>query len=262
MKGRVLIIAGSDSSGGAGVQADVKTVTALGGYAMTAITAVTAQNTLGVSAIHQLPPEIVSGQIKACLEDIGADIIKIGMIGDLASADVIEAALSDWSEIPVVLDPVLVATSGDTLSGESVATFMKQKLIPRSFLITPNIPEAEMLTGINMSDPASRQSTAEKILGFGAQSVLLKDGHGKDAILQDTLYTLEKEITFESPRLETRHTHGTGCTLASGISTFLAQGVALEVAVEQGLAYTAEAIRTAPGLGKGHGPLNHSHTVE
>ena len=244
---RILAIAGSDSSGGAGIQADIKTITMLGGYAMTAVTAVTAQNTLGVTMIEPLTPAMVGAHIDACLSDIGVDAIKIGMLGSAAIAHVVAERL-EALDAPVVFDPVMVATSGAALAdSETVAAF--ERLMARAALVTPNLPELEALGGIGA------------VLAR-APAVLVKGGHGEGDVLVDRLVTRAgEEARWQAPRIATRHTHGTGCTLASAIVTGLAQGLALTVAVERALAYVREAIRTAPGLGKGCGPLNHGHTV-
>ena len=256
MKGRVLIIAGSDSSGGAGVQADIKTVTVLGGYAATAITAVTVQSTEGVKAVHQLPPEIAAGQIDAVLDDIGADAIKIGMIGDLATAEVIEAALKNNSGLPVVLDPVMVATSGDGLAADGVARFLRDRLVPLATVVTPNLAEAEALTGLE-----DQEKAAQQLVAAGATAALVKGGHGMGNRVTDCLYTEGTLSQFENLRLNTRHTHGTGCTLASAIAVRMAQGLGIKAACSQAIGYVHEAIRTAPGFGAGHGPLNHGHVL-
>lgn len=258
MTARVLIIAGSDSSGGAGIQADIKTVTALGGYAATAITAITVQNTLGVSAVHHIPPDIITGQIDVVLEDIGADAIKIGMIGDVATAEVIEKAIAPL-KVPVVLDPVLVATSGDSLGGSEVAQFIRERLMPLGPILTPNIPEAEALSGMNITIQADQLKVAAALCDMGAVATLVKGGHRDGETVQDILCSEEGYHIFENPKLDTKNTHGTGCTLASALATGLAKGQALETAVGNATTYVHEAIRTAPGLGRGHGPLNHGH---
>ena len=256
MRGRVLIIAGSDSGGGAGAQADIKTVTRLGGYAATAITAITVQNTLGVSAVHPIPPEIVAAQGRAVLCDIGADAIKTGMLGSAAVVE-ITAALLDEARVPAVIDPVMVAKGGAALlDANAVATF-KRLLIPRAALLTPNGPEAEALTGVAVTDLEGARRAAQALLAAGAAAVLIKGGHIPGPRVIDLLATPVGETLFENERIETRHTHGTGCTLASAIATGLAQGLPLTEAVAEGWAYVAEAIRQAPGLGQGHGPLNH-----
>ncbi|MCH8489555.1 MAG: bifunctional hydroxymethylpyrimidine kinase/phosphomethylpyrimidine kinase [Oceanicaulis sp.] len=263
-KGRVLVIAGSDSSGGAGIQADIKTVTALGGYAATAITAVTVQNTTGVSAVHPVPLDIITGQIGAVLDDIGADAIKTGM---LASAEVIEAVAKALdagkaSTIPLIVDPVMVASSGARLVDDSALAAIRSVLVPRAALITPNIPEAEALTGLSIEDLDGQRAAAEALLGLGARAVLVKGGHMEGGDVIDLLLTRNGMRLFTRPRLRTRHTHGTGCTLASAIAALMAQGLALDRAVEQAGDYLHEAIRQAPGFGQGSGPVHHGWTVQ
>lgn len=261
-KGRILIIAGSDPSGGAGIQADIKTVTALGGYAATAITALTVQNTHGVTGVHTVAPNIIRAQIDAVMGDVGADAIKIGMIGDERSATVIVEALEIWAQgIPVVLDPVLVATSGDALAGEGVAGVLLQKLTPLSTLITPNTEEAGALTGLAVNSRESMIVAGDVLKAAGAKAALIKGGHLPGDKLEDVLVMDNGVKSFEADRIETISTHGTGCTLASACATGLAQGMSLEASVECAIVYVREAIRTAPGFGGGHGPLNHAHTV-
>lgn len=242
---RILIIAGSDSSGGAGIQADIKTVTLLGGYAMTAITATTAQNTMGVQEIYPIPPTHIAAQMQSCLQDIGVDAIKIGM---LHSAEVIEAVAEHLPHnIPLILDPVMVATSGSRLLEDHSIEALKTHLIQRATLLTPNLPEAEALGG---TDKAS-------LLGLGAQAILLKGGHGTGDILEDWLYTAENAQCFTHPRIHTRHTHGTGCTLASALATYIAQGDQIAVAAQKATDHVHQAILAAPELGQGSGPLGH-----
>lgn len=256
MNGRVLIIAGSDSGGGAGVQADLKTVMALGGYATTAITAITAQNTLGVFGVHPVPADMVLAQGRAVLADIGADAVKTGM---LASVSVIEAAASliDEAAAPAVIDPVMVATSGARLVEADAVAALKSLLIGRATLLTPNAPEAATLTRLEVATTDDLRRAGEVLLRAGAQAVLMKGGHIPGETLTDVLMTLAGETTFSSPRIDTRNTHGTGCTLASACAAGLAQGLPLEDAVARAWAYVAEAIRHAPGLGAGAGPLGH-----
>ena len=259
MKGRVLIVAGSDSGGGAGIQADIKTVTALGGFAMTAITALTAQNTQGVHGIHEVPPAFISQQINVVLDDLGADAVKIGM---LHSAPVIEAVAEALPrDIPIVLDPVMVAKGGASLLQDEAVAALKAKLIPRAALLTPNIPEAEVLTGLALSTPEDMTAAGNDLLAMGAKAVLMKGGHLEGDQLTDVLVSGEATKSFTSPRQDTPHTHGTGCTTASACAAGLAQGLTMVEAVERARAYVQEAIRTAPGYGHGHGPLNHGHTV-
>jgi len=261
-RGRVLIVAGSDSGGGAGIQADIKTVTALGGYAMTAVTAVTVQNTLGVSGIHDIPVSVVMAQMHAVLGDIGVDAVKTGM---LHSAEVIEAVAGTLDEFdviaPVVVDPVMVAKGGASLLEASAINALKSELIPRAGLVTPNIPEAEALTGLTIETVDDQKRAGEKLLALGAKAALVKGGHMRGDQVTDVLVTSKGSEVFTSARLDTVHTHGTGCTLASAIAVQLAQGRSLSAAVARARNYVYEAIRTAPGFGQGHGPLNHVHTL-
>jgi hydroxymethylpyrimidine/phosphomethylpyrimidine kinase len=264
VKGRVLVIAGSDSGGGAGIQADIKAITALGGFAMTAITALTAQNTQGVFGIHEVPTDFLSKQIEIVLGDIGADCIKLGM---LHRADIVMAvrdALDRFApDIPIVVDPVMVAKGGARLLEPAAQDALVRAIIPRAYVLTPNLPEAEALTGIGASDTARADDIAQALLGLGCHAVLLKGGHREGPEVMDLLLERGKvPIRFTSQRIETKHTHGTGCTLASAIAVGIAQGLPLDQAVGRARAYVLEAIRTAPGYGGGHGPLNHAHTVK
>lgn len=254
--GRVLIIAGSDSGGGAGVQADLKTVTMLGGYAATAITAVTVQNTLGVSGVHPVPLQIIAAQARAVLSDIGADAIKTGMLGDAATVALV-ADLLDEARVPAVVDPVMVAKGGASLLAAEAVAAVRSLLIPRAALLTPNAPEAEALTGLVVETSDDLMRAGEALLEAGAKAVLMKGGHVAGDRLVDILMTPVGETRFEGPRIETRHTHGTGCTLASACAAGLAQGLALTEAVARAWDYVHRAIETAPGLGAGHGPLDH-----
>lgn len=258
MRGRVLIIAGSDSGGGAGIQADIKTVTALGGYAATAITALTAQNTRGVFAILDVPPAFVAQQIELILDDIGADCIKIGMLHRVDVIEVVADVLARCAAtIPLVLDPVMVAKGGHPLLAADATECLRQRLIPMATVLTPNLPEAEALVGA-----ASPDQLVRRLIALGPQAVLLKGGHGSGPILTDVLGLADGTLeAFASTRLDTTSTHGTGCTLASAIATGIAQGLALRPAVVRARAYVRQAILSAPGFGHGHGPLNHGHTV-
>lgn len=262
-QGRVLIVAGSDSGGGAGIQADIKAVTAMGGFAMTAVTAITVQNTLGVHGIHEIPLDIVVGQMRVVLEDIGADAIKTGM---LHNADIVEAVAEELSREEVgpllVVDPVMIAKGGAALLEASATAAIREVLIPLASLVTPNVPEAEVLTHRKITDVDGQKAAADALLGLGAEAVLVKGGHLPGDIIYDVLATQETIQVFSSPRIDTRHTHGTGCTLASAITGLLAQGVELAVAVETARDFVHEAIRTAPGLGKGHGPLNFLAAID
>ena len=260
-RGRVLIIAGSDSGGGAGVQADIKTVTMLGGYAATAITAVTVQDTVGVSAIHPVPPDMVAAQARAVLDDIGADAIKTGMLGDAATVEAVAEVLEGAAAIPAVVDPVMAAKGGAALLEARAMDAFKARLVPRAALLTPNAPEAEALTGLAVHSFDDQRRAGEALLALGARAVLVKGGHVPGARVVDLLVTAAGETAFEAERIETRHTHGTGCTLASACAAGLAQGLPLAEAVARAWAYVQEAIAQAPGLGRGHGPLDHGWPV-
>ncbi|HVK79405.1 MAG TPA: bifunctional hydroxymethylpyrimidine kinase/phosphomethylpyrimidine kinase [Verrucomicrobiae bacterium] len=259
-KGRVLIVAGSDSGGGAGIQADIKAVTALGGYAMTAITAVTVQNTLGVTGVHAVPIDVVKAQIEVVVGDLGADVWKLGMLG---SADHVRTVLDAWHAVgdgaPVVLDPVMIAKGGASLLAEDAIEVIRDQLVPIAALVTPNAPEAEALTGVEVRDLDGQMNAAEILVEqLGAFTALVKGGHIEGETVRDVLLTREGYRVFESPRIDTRATHGTGCTLASAIAAHMAQGQGIEHAVEKARAYLMEAIRNAPGFGKGHQPLGHA----
>ena len=256
--GRVLIIAGSDSGGGAGLQADLKAVTALGGFAATAVTAVTVQNTLGVSGVHPVPAEIVTAQARAVLDDIGADALKTGMLGDVAMVETVAAILDTVPGIPAVVDPVMTAKGGAALLAKEAMEAVRSLMIPRAWLLTPNAPEAEALTGLPVRTPDDQRRAGEALLALGARAVLMKGGHLEGGRVVDLLITPSGETLFEAGRIDTRHTHGTGCTLASACAAGLAQGLTLEAAVARAWAYVQEAIARAPGLGAGHGPLDHA----
>ena len=258
--GRVLIIAGSDSGGGAGVQADIKTVTALGGYAASAITAITVQDTLDVHAVHPIPPPVIAAQIRVVLADIGADAIKTGMLGDSAAIDAVLEALADYPDIPLVVDPVMIAKGGASLLAEGALEALR-RLMARAALVTPNAPEAAVLTGVTIANTDDLRTAGERLLTSGVRAVLMKGGHVPGDSVIDLLMTPAGETVLEGPRIDTRHTHGTGCTLASACAAGLAQGLRLEEAVARAWAYTAEAIRRAPGFGKGAGPLDHAWPV-
>ncbi len=257
-RARVLVIAGSDSGGGAGIQADIKTITALGGYAATAITAITVQNTLGVHCIYPLPIDLIEAQARAVLNDIGADAIKIGMLGGAGLASMVARLLADYPDIPVVVDPVMTAKGGHTLLEDDGVRALRAHLLPRAALLTPNAPEAAALTGMSVRTTDDLRRAGAALLAAGAMAVLMKGGHIDGATVIDLLMTPGGETRFEGPRVESRHTHGTGCTLASACAVGIAQGLTLEDAVARAHAYTAEAIRHAPGFGAGHGPLDHA----
>jgi hydroxymethylpyrimidine/phosphomethylpyrimidine kinase len=256
-QGRVLVIAGSDSGGGAGIQADIKTITALGGYAATAITAVTVQNTLGVSGVHPIPLEVIAAQARAVLDDIGADAIKTGMLGDAAIVETVAAAIDHAGSVPAVIDPVMVAKGGASLLADAAIGAVKSLMIPRAALLTPNAPEAAALTGLSVETTDDLRRAGEALLALGAKAVLMKGGHIAGERVVDVLMTAEGETSFEGERIDTRHTHGTGCTLASACAAGLAQGLSLEEAVARAWNYVHEAMLRAPGLGAGHGPLDH-----
>ena len=262
MKGRVLIIAGSDSGGGAGIQADIKAVTALDGFAMTAITALTAQNTLGVQGVFPVPLDFLRLQISSVVDDLGVDAVKTGMLGDAATIDVVAAALDGLPGVPVVVDPVMVAKGGHKLLLDEAVAHLRRVMLPRATVLTPNLPEAELLAGMKIASEADMRQAAHLLLSFGTPAVLLKGGHLDSPDVVDMLATAEGVQEFRSARLHTRHTHGTGCTLASAIAAGLAQGMALAAAVDRARRYVHRAITSAPGYGGGHGPLDHANTVD
>jgi len=253
--GRVLIVAGSDSGGGAGIQADLKTVSALGGFGMTAITALTAQNTLGVFGIHPVPPDFVAQQMRVVLDDIGADAIKIGMLGSAEVAEAVADVLDTVLSIPLVLDPVMISTSGSALLDAQGTVAMRDRLIPKALLLTPNLREAEALTGLTVDSLPTMEKAADRLLGLGARNVLIKGGHLDGDELIDLLIGEAGRAEFRHVRVDTSNTHGTGCTLASAAAAGLARGTPLHEAVSQAHDYVQRAIRNAPGLGRGHGPL-------
>jgi len=261
----VLTIAGSDSGGGAGIQADLKTFSALGCFGTSAITAITVQNTLGVSAIHSIPAEIVKGQIKAVLDDIKPAAIKIGMVHSAELAVAIAAVLKDYPTVPVIFDPVMVATSGDKLIENGTIATLKKELFPKSALITPNLDEAAILAEMKIADVKDMEIAAEKIIGFGSKAVLLKGGHLKGKRLFD-LYMDEsgRRQIFESEAIETNNTHGTGCSLSSAIAAFMARKLKLISAVAAARMYVYEAIDHGKEVktGEGNGPLNHFFNPE
>ena len=258
-----MTIAGSDSGGGAGIQCDIKTISSLGGYETTAITAITAQNTVGVRNILNIPINMIEEQIKAIIDDIGTDAIKIGMLSNEKIIHCVAKIISIFNKkIPIVLDPVMVAKGGASLLDESAHSAMITKILPLATLLTPNAPEASVLSGIKVVDVDSQQVAGETLLKKGARAVLVKGGHISGSNITDLLVTKNGVFRFESKRILTQHTHGTGCTLASGIATGLAQGMDLYRAVSRARSYLSAAITTAPGFGSGHGPINHTVTVD
>ncbi len=262
MKGRVLIVAGSDSGGGAGIQADIKAVTALRGYAATAITALTAQDTRDVHAIHEIPPDFVRKQIQVVLADIGADCLKTGMLHRVEILDVVADALEAEGEgLSLVMDPVMVAKGGARLLNEDTMEVLARRLLPKARLLTPNVPEAEILAGATIRDEADMVDVGQALRARGPAAVLMKGGHMTGDRLANLLITADGVTRFESERIETRNTHGTGCTLASAIACGLAQGLDMASAVGRAGDYVHRAILSAPGFGAGHGPVDHAHTI-
>lgn len=254
MMARILAIAGSDSGGGAGIQADIKAITCLGGFAMTAVTAITVQNTRGVSAVHAVPPEIVAGQIRACIDDIGVDAIKIGMLGNEAVITAVADAL-DVVTVPIVLDPVMIAKGGASLIEDEAVWALMQRLVPRASVITPNVPELIALTETEVEDAADMLLAAQELLNAGPRAVLAKGGHLEGDELTDWLVTRHGHQGFAHTRIATRHSHGTGCTLSAALACGLGQGLALPEAVARARAFVRQGLERAPGLGGGHGPL-------
>ena len=260
-KSKILIIAGSDSSGGAGIQADIKTVTALGSYAMTAITAVTSQNTTGVTSIEAISPREISKQIEFTSKDIKPDAVKIGM---LHSTKVINAVLNSLNKIKakkIILDPVMVAKGGTKLINDASIKILESKLIKRVSLITPNIPEAEILTKISISSVDDMIRAAKILLNFGAKNVLIKGGHIKSNIMIDVFLNKNQIITFKNKKINTKNTHGTGCTLSSAIATYYSCGKTLKKSCEMAIKYVNHSIGTGLKYGKGHGPINHLSAI-
>lgn len=258
---RLLIVAGSDSGGGAGIQADIKTATMHGVFAMTAVTAITVQDTRGVHGVHVIPDEVIADQMAACLIDIGADAVKTGMLHSAGTIETVARVLgSQAPDVPLVVDPVMVAKGGARLIDDTAVDAMKAHLFPRASVITPNLPEAAALLGsAEIADVAAMEEAGRALLAFGPRAVLMKGGHLPGDQVSDLLITRGGMSRYDGPRIESRDTHGTGCTLASAIASGLAQGLALSDAVAAARAYVTRAIESAPGLGHGHGPLNHMY---
>jgi len=254
---RILTVAGSDSGGGAGIEADIKTIERLGGFAMAAVTAVTAQNTVGVQGIWPLPPEAVAAQIRSCRDDLGIDAAKCGMLGGPEVVEAVAAELAAGPALPLVVDPVMRAKGGDRLLAPQAEEALRRLLLPLSTLVTPNLPEAAALVGHPVGTAAERERAAQELVELGARAALVKGGHGEGDDLEDLLYDGHRFYRFRTRRIATRHTHGTGCTLSAAIATGLGQGMDLPAAVARAVAYVQEAIRLAPGFGAGHGPLDH-----
>lgn len=260
---RVLTIAGSDSGGGAGIQADIKTITALGGYALSALTALTAQNTQGVEAILPVPPPFLRQQIRCVLDDLGADAIKTGMLGGSEEIDCVSKEISryrkQWPDLPVVVDPVMIAKGGASLLAQGALLSLKTQLFPQTTVLTPNLPEAEKLTDRVIASVEDMRCAARLLREISGAAVLVKGGHLIGEILVDVLLDADGFTEFSDTRIATQHTHGTGCTLASALATGLAQKLPLRRAVEQARFYVRQAILMAPGFGSGAGPLWHTH---
>src|SRR5215813_10398852 len=263
MKGRVLIVAGSVSGGGAGIQADIKAVTAMGAFAATAITALTAQNTQGVHGVVSVDPSFIAQQIEVVLSDIGADALKTGM---LHSAEVIETVAAVLRKhalgAPLVVDPVMVAKGGHRLLLGEAEAALRETLVPMAAVLTPNLPEAEVLAGFPVRVEADMRRAAQQLARLGARAILMKGGHLEGDVVVDLLFHDGRFHRFEDRRVPSRSTHGTGCTLASAIAAGLAQNMSLVDAVARARRYVRKAIETAPGFGRGHGPLNHAVTVD
>jgi hydroxymethylpyrimidine kinase / phosphomethylpyrimidine kinase / thiamine-phosphate diphosphorylase len=256
-RGAVLTIAGSDSSGGAGIQADLKTVTLLGSYGASAITSLTAQNTRGVSAIYALPPSFVTEQLEAVFSDIPLDVVKTGMLFSPEITELVADKLEEYRMKIVVVDPVMTAKGGAALMESDAVTTLRERLIPLSYLLTPNIPEAERLTGRTISDEEGMEEAARILYGMGARNVLVKGGHLPEGVALDILFDGTAFTRYTAPRILTKNSHGTGCTFASAIAAFLAQGEPLPTAIARAKEFVTSAIKSAHPLGKGHGPVNH-----
>ena len=252
---KVLIIAGSDSGGGAGIQADIKSITYFKGYAMTAVTAITAQNTKGVQSIYPLPKQVVIEQINSVTSDLMPDIIKIGMLAD---EEIIDHISNNISNYKIILDPVMVATSGDVLVSDKVIDSIKDKLINKSFLITPNIFEAEILSEMKINNLENQIEAGIKLLKLGCKNVLIKGGHGNSDNINDVLITSDgDEHIFKSDKIISTNTHGTGCSLASAIATNLGQGINIKESIKISIDYVQNGIKNAPDFGSGNGPIRH-----
>ena len=261
-KSKVLIIAGSDSSGGAGIQADIKTVTALGSYAMTAVTATTAQNTTGVNSVVPIPPKEIEKEILFTSKDIEPDAIKIGM---LHSSDLINSVIKSLRKIKtkkIILDPVMVAKGGFKLINDRAIKTLREKLIKIVYIMTPNIPEAEVLTKIKIQSSEDMIQAANILLKFGVKNILIKGGHRNTKTMQDVLLNKKELKIFKNKKIKTKNTHGTGCTLSSAITTFLACGKNINKSCELGIKYVNQSIRSNLNYGKGHGPINHLSSIK
>ena len=258
---KILIIAGSDSGGGAGIQGDIKTVTCLGGYAASAITALTAQNTMGVYGVLDVPEKFIEQQIRLVLDDIGADALKTGMLSKASIVEVVADTISDYSDIPLVLDPVMFAKGGAPLLAKEAIDTLKSLLIPLARIITPNVPEAEFLADMEIKNTADMRNAAEKIMRMGCEAVLVKGGHLESEILSDVLLTTHGETIYTQTRIASKNTHGTGCALASAIATEIGRGLELPEAVAKARDFVRGAIENSPQIGKGSGAMWHGYAI-
>ncbi len=263
MISRVLSIAGTDPSGGAGIQADIKTITAFKGYALSVITALVAQNTTGVKAIMDIPVDFISKQLDCVLEDISIDSIKIGMLNKPDVVNLVSEKIEEYTiDCPLVIDPVMVAKSGDILLTKDARSALIKKLLPLAFIITPNIPEAEIIAEMSIESEEDMINSGKVILSMGPSAVLMKGGHGKGHVVKDFLIQKNSIDTFEAIRINTNNTHGTGCTLSAAIASGLANKYNIKESISLAHKYVYNAIRTAPNIGRGHGPLNHVHSIQ
>jgi hydroxymethylpyrimidine/phosphomethylpyrimidine kinase len=256
-----MTIAGSDSGGGAGIQADLKTFAALGVYGTSAITAITAQNTQGVTLVYEVPADVITAQIDAILTDIGADTVKTGMLSSSVIIETVVQGLKRHSVTRLVVDSVMVAKGGDRLLREDAVEALRALLIPMATVVTPNVPEAEVLTGIAIRTPEDAHEAARKLVALGARTVVVKGGHFSGSDATDVFYDGKEFREFTAQRVDTKNTHGTGCTFASAIAAGLAKGLALPDAIGQAKSYVTEAIRAGLEIGSGHGPLNHFYRL-
>ena len=261
-RSKILIIAGSDSSGGAGIQADIKTVTALGSYAMTAVTAITAQNTTGVNSVVSIHPKEIEKQILFTCKDIKPDAIKIGMLNSPAIILSVIKALKKVKTKKIVLDPVMVAKGGFKLINDKAIRNLREKLITQTHLITPNIPEAEVLTKIKINSVEDMIYAANILLKLGVKNILIKGGHRNSKTMSDVFLNKQELRIFKNKKIKTKNTHGTGCTLSSAIATFLGCGKTLNKSCELGIKYVNQSIRSNLNYGKGHGPINHLNSIK
>ncbi len=257
---KVMTIAGSDSGGGAGIQADLKTFAALGVYGTVTLTAITAQNTVGVTGVHEIPTDMIVAQMDAVMGDIGADAVKTGMLSSQEIVEVVAAQIRKHGIRSLVVDPVMVAKSGDVLLRDDAVSAVRTELAPLAAVVTPNIPEAEALTGMTIQSDHDVQEAARKIVSMGARAVVVKGGH-REGPATDVLYDGSDFREFTAPRIDTVNTHGTGCTFASAVAAGLAQGLSVEDSVAQAKDYVTEAIRASFPIGRGHGPLNHFYKL-